>query len=155
MPTEINHVIKGSLSAITIILAVALVRFVFTLKIEEPESALPAEFKSSTINVSGKSGDYLRGAQLFKDNCATCHHPVKDMTGPRLMGVDKRVDKQLLYAWIKNNATVLKSGNKYFNDLYLKWNKTQMNIFPFLENEDIDAIMAYVNNVVVSKPATP
>ncbi|MFT3826031.1 MAG: c-type cytochrome [Chitinophagaceae bacterium] len=85
------------------------------------------------------------GAQLFKDNCATCHNPVKDMTGPALKGVQERVkDKALLHAWIRNNGAVLKTGNKYFTDLFAKWNKTPMNLFPALEDKEIDAILKYV-----------
>lgn len=68
------------------------------------------------------------------------------MAGPALENIEKRVpDKKLLYAWIRNNTAVLKSGNSYFNGLYNKWNKTPMNIFPDLQSAEIDSILAYVN----------
>lgn len=86
------------------------------------------------------------GEQLFRDNCSTCHHPLKDMTGPALAGVEKRVkDRHLLHAWIRNNTGILKTGNKYFGGLYNKWNKTPMNLFPGLQAAEIDSILAYVN----------
>lgn len=85
------------------------------------------------------------GAQLFSNNCGTCHRVDKDLTGPALKGIEDRVkDKKLLHDWIRNNQKVLASGNKYFNDLFVKWNRTPMNAFPNLTDEEIDAILKYV-----------
>ncbi len=62
-----------------------------------------------------------------------------------MQGVTSRVpDTNLLHAWIKNNQTVLASGNKYFNNLFNQYNKTAMNLFPTLQDKDIDAILNYV-----------
>jgi mono/diheme cytochrome c family protein len=86
------------------------------------------------------------GKALFQSNCASCHNPVKVVTGPALKGVTDRVtDPKLLHSWIKNNQAVLASGNKYFNDLYVQYNKTAMNLFPSLTDPEIDAILKYVN----------
>jgi len=88
------------------------------------------------------------GKALFQANCASCHHPLKDGTGPALKGVDGRVPSQeWLYSWIKNSAAVIASGDKYANDIYNEWGKTAMTAFPSLSNEDIDAIITYVNSV--------
>mgnify|MGYP001206778766 CR=1 FL=1 len=88
------------------------------------------------------------GKSLFQQNCASCHAVHKDLTGPKLAGIEERVpDKKLLYDWIRNNQAVLKSGNKYFNDLYNQWNKTPMNPFPNLSDEEIGAIISYINSV--------
>ncbi len=95
------------------------------------------------------------GKALFQSNCASCHNPFKVITGPALHGVTDRVkDKKLLYDWIHNNQKVLASGNKYFNDLYNTYGKTNMNIFPDLTDKDISAILNYVET---AKPpsATP
>jgi cytochrome c551/c552 len=86
------------------------------------------------------------GKALFQANCASCHAVNKDLTGPALAGVEERVpDKKLLHAWIHNNQKVLASGNKYFNDLYVKYNKTPMQVFESLSDADIDAILKYVS----------
>ncbi len=88
------------------------------------------------------------GKTLFQTNCAACHAVNKKSTGPALAGVEDRwPEKAKLYAWIKNNAAVLKSGDKYANDLYLEYNKTAMNLFPNLSDKDIDAILGYVKSV--------
>lgn len=86
------------------------------------------------------------GKALFQANCAACHNPYKDATGPALNGVDSRVpSKEWLYKWIKNSASLIGSGDKYANDIYNKWNKTAMTAFPSLTNEEMDAIITYVN----------
>jgi hypothetical protein len=53
-------------------------------------------------------------------------------------------DRTLLHAWIHNNQKVLASGNPYFNNLFIQYNKTPMNVFPDLTNKDIDAILNYI-----------
>ena len=88
------------------------------------------------------------GQALFSANCASCHAVHKDLTGPALAGAEDRWgDKKKLHAWIHNNQAFLKTGDKYANDLYVKWNKTQMNLFPSLTDGEIDAILAYIKTV--------
>ena len=93
------------------------------------------------------------GKTLFQNNCATCHNPLKDGTGPALKGVTSRVpDRNLLHAWVKNNTAVLASGNKYFNDLFKARGGTAMSTFTQLTDKDIDAILTYVESVTPPKP---
>jgi mono/diheme cytochrome c family protein len=93
------------------------------------------------------------GKALFQANCAACHNPIKDATGPALKGVSGRVpSKEWLYKWVKNSASVIGSGDKYANEIYAKWNKTAMTAFPALSNEDIDAIVKYVDEYEVPGP---
>lgn len=95
------------------------------------------------------------GKALFQANCASCHNPLKDATGPALKGVTGRVpNKEWIYKWIKNSAAVIASGDKYANDLYNKWNKTAMTAFPSLSNEEIDAIVKYVDDYQAPVTAT-
>ncbi len=86
------------------------------------------------------------GKALFQTNCASCHNPIKDATGPALQGKSKEVpSKEWLYNWVHNSAAVIASGDKYANDLYNKWNKTAMTAFPNLTTQEIDAIIKYVD----------
>jgi cytochrome c551/c552 len=89
------------------------------------------------------------GQALFSANCASCHAVNKELTGPALAGVEQRWggDKKKLHAWIRNNQAFLKTGDKYANELYLKYNKTQMNLFPNLTDPEIDAILGYIKSV--------
>ena len=101
-------------------------------------------FLISGFSVSAQA-DIAAGKALFSSNCASCHNPYKDGTGPALHGVTERVtDKALLHSWIKNNQAVLASGNPYFNQLYIARNKTAMNLFTSLTDAEIDNILAYV-----------
>ncbi len=85
------------------------------------------------------------GKTLFANNCAACHNPIKDGTGPALQGVTQRVpEKKKLYAWIRNNNAVLASGDPYFTKLFNERNKTPMNLFTGLTDPQIDAILNYV-----------
>ena len=88
------------------------------------------------------------GKTLFNTNCASCHQVHKKSTGPALAGVEGRWEsKEKLYSWIKNSAAFLKTGDEYANKLYLEYNKTAMNLFPNLKNEEIDAILKYIASV--------
>jgi mono/diheme cytochrome c family protein len=94
--------------------------------------------------------DVGAGKTLFMSKCATCHGVHRAISGPALFGIEQRVtDKKKLYSWIKNNQAVLKSGDSYFTTLYNQWNKTPMNLFPELEDSDIDNILAYIQSVPV------
>ncbi|MBU3677875.1 MAG: c-type cytochrome, partial [Chitinophagaceae bacterium] len=96
------------------------------------------------------------GKALFQANCASCHNPIKDATGPALKGVSARVpSKDWLYKWIKNSAAVIGSGDPYAVELYNKWNKTAMTAFPALSNEEIDAIVKYVEDYAPPAAAAP
>ena len=98
-----------------------------------------------TLVLLGNTSYAQDGKALFQSNCASCHSPIKVITGPALKGVTERVpDKSLLHAWIKNNQKVLASGNPYFTKLFNDFNKTPMNTFPALADADIDAILKYV-----------
>lgn len=86
------------------------------------------------------------GKALFNSNCASCHHPIKDATGPALQGADQHAHgKEWLYKWIKNPSAVLASGDAHAKELVDKY-KVVMTAFPNLSNEEIDAIMTYVND---------
>lgn len=88
------------------------------------------------------------GKALFQSNCASCHNPFKDATGPALKGISGRVpSKEWLYDWIHNSGAVIASGDKYGNEIYKKWGMTAMTPFPALSNEEIDAIINYVETV--------
>ena len=86
------------------------------------------------------------GKQLFQDNCARCHSLTADLTGPKLEGIQNRVpDKKLLHDWIHNNQAVLASGNKYFNELFQKWNRTPMPLFTQFSDKEIEALITYIS----------
>ncbi|WP_452224076.1 c-type cytochrome [Lacinutrix chionoecetis] len=102
-----------------------------------------------STSLSAQDGDAAAGKALFNANCASCHKLDKKMTGPALRNVEERLaedeglDREWLYAWIKNSAGMIKAGDAYANKIYNEYNGTAMTAFPQLSNGDIDNILAY------------
>ncbi len=116
----------------------------------EPITVDPPPAKDSTKAVVAAALDPVaeKGKTLFQNNCVACH-AVTDavQVGPGLKGIEQRVpSKEWLYKWIKNSSAVVASGDAYGNQIFNKFNKLQMQSFPDLANEDIDAILKYINS---------
>ncbi|WP_294283240.1 c-type cytochrome [uncultured Chryseobacterium sp.] len=114
---------------------------------------------STSASIYGQDGDPKNGEKLFKANCTACHALDKQVVGPPLKGVVERVkteggvDKDWLHKWIKNNKELRASGDKYANEIFEKYNKTEMQVFPNLSDKDIDDILAYTTNPPAPEPA--
>jgi hypothetical protein len=52
------------------------------------------------------SGPLTSGEKLFQMNCASCHHPVKKMTGPAMVEIQKYRDKDWIYQFLTNRESV-------------------------------------------------
>jgi mono/diheme cytochrome c family protein len=100
--------------------------------------------------------NWEEGRELFKANCAACHNPKADGTGPALIGVTARwkaagdykgiSSDKWLKMWIRNYNDVVGAGYKYGIDLHNS-RSTQMNVFgPFMTDDKIDKILLYVEN---------
>ncbi len=94
------------------------------------------------------------GEKLFKANCASCH--AKDMktklTGPALAGVvgrweDGGYPMEDLYGWIRNSQKLVSEGHPYAVALFNEYNKSVMNAFPNLTDQDIESLLAYIDGV--------
>ena len=86
------------------------------------------------------------GAALFKANCASCHKPDADFTGPALKGWSSRVpDPEWVYKWIASPAAMI-STDAHAKELFAKWKPTVMTAFPQLKKDEIDAILKYVDD---------
>ncbi len=102
-----------------------------------------------TTSLSAQDGDPAKGKSLFNANCAACHKLDKKMTGPALRNVEARLsdeqglDREWIYAWVKNSSGVIKSGDAYANKIYNEFGGAAMTAFSQLSNEDIDNILAY------------
>jgi len=63
--------------------------------------------------------------------------------------------KEWGYNWVHNSSAVIASGDKTANDIYTKFNKTEMTHFPQLSKEEIDAIFSYVDDFKAPPPPPP
>ena len=86
------------------------------------------------------------GAELFKQNCASCHDPLKKKTGPALQGAKQRwadnADKTDIYTWVNDWGAAVATGDSYAKSIAVTGG---MSKFPLLKKDDIDAIFAYVD----------
>ncbi|MDY3318682.1 c-type cytochrome [Riemerella anatipestifer] len=116
---------------------------------------------ASVYSQDAASGDPKNGETLFKTNCAACHALDKQMVGPALGGVVDRLKTEQglgtdwLHKWIKDNKALRASGDKYANEVFEKFNKTEMTTFPGLSEKDIDDILAYTTNPPVAEQPAP
>ena len=118
---------------------------------------LPLCFSFLTIHsASADQQSVDLGKGLFKANCAQCHNRnmKDDLTGPALGGArDRWESEEMLYSWIRNSQGLATSGESaYATELYNKWNKSPMNPFPNLKDEEISAILDYVDCMFVGGP---
>jgi mono/diheme cytochrome c family protein len=87
-----------------------------------------------------------KGKQLFQTRCASCHKVNQELTGPALNGAEARwPDKEKLYAFIRNSEEVIRQ-DKYARELWLQYNQTIMLAQPDLTDEDIRAVLDYINS---------
>ena len=101
--------------------------------------------------IHAQEADPIKGKALFNANCAACHQLDKKMTGPALRYVENRLyeeeglDRDWLNAWIRNSASLIKSGDAYANKIYTEYNGAAMTAFPQLSDQDISNILAYTS----------
>ena len=149
MNKEVGYIMQGFLLMLLLVGGIAFIRFLASL----PVHAAP---QTVTVNTTSSNTPAIlinqKGKELFQNNCASCHSVIKEIQGPSLENVEQRVpDKKLLYAWIRNNSAVLKSGNKYFNDLVVKFGNVRMTPFLNLSDDDITAILEYIRQASALK----
>lgn len=107
---------------------------------------------------------WSEGKSLFKSNCAACHNPKVDGTGPALQGVTARWEAageykgktgtQWLYTWIKNYNDPVNAGYKYAMDM-ANSRPSAMNIFATLKDADIENMLLYIENPDIGTPTGP
>ena len=120
-------------------------------------NATAQDSTSTAAAAPAGGGDVAKGEGLFKNNCAQCHAVTAEVVvGPGLAGIEERRDYAWLKKWINNPMGVIASGDKYANDIYNKFNKTQMTAFAAFGDDEVKAILAYVKQasvpVVVAAP---
>lgn len=87
------------------------------------------------------------GKALFMSNCASCHNPVKESTGPALQGIRSSLPGDgWVYKWVRNSASLIASGDEEAVRVYNAYAKTAMTAFPNLSDEEIDAILQYADD---------
>lgn len=145
---QIKHILFASLVLICVVLCVMLVHFL--------SSAKPAP--RARISYDGFPGPgrdsipayILRGGKLFTQNCQSCHALKRDIAAPGLHGVTKRGpwgNRKNLYRWVRNPASFVADTQDPYLKRLLAGYGYMMQAFPELTDEEIDAIIEYIEYV--------
>jgi mono/diheme cytochrome c family protein len=87
------------------------------------------------------------GRMLFQQNCSSCHSLDKDLTGPKLSGVELRGpwrDRSKLFAFTRNPVPFM-AQDFYTHELKTRY-ATLMTAFPQLNDESLNALYDYIRN---------
>ena len=93
------------------------------------------------------------GEAIFKANCASCHKPLEDYTGPKLQGAREREPNPgWALKWVNNVNSMLET-DAYAKGLLAKYGArmTQFNLKP----EEITAVLDYADAYKLPPTATP
>ncbi|WP_315820455.1 cytochrome c [Paraflavitalea speifideaquila] len=145
MNKEVAYVWQGFLLLLVILAGLGIVEKLATAKptLSSDASLVLANEQNNSSSIAAYYNP--RGQALFKAYCEPCHNLTRHAENFDLPRVQDRVpDQQLLRGWIRNSDSVLKTGNRYFNELYEKWNKAGMPPNPNLTDADIDEILEYI-----------
>lgn len=98
------------------------------------------------------------GAALFKAKCNTCHMLEKNSTGPNLKGVKQKWtdagEGELIYEWVKNPQNLIATGKSQIANEIKSFSPTDMTPQQ-VSNEEIDAILNYVDTYTPAAEKTP
>ena len=91
------------------------------------------------------------GKALFKQNCAACHKPLKDGTGPALQGAKAKWEAagDDIYAWVNNPQAQYDAGVE--SALAIQYQPGGMAGIG-VSKEEIDAILKYVDEYTAPLP---
>lgn len=95
------------------------------------------------------------GESLFKANCASCHHPIRALTGPAIGEAWDKFsdDREFLYAWVRNSPQMIADANPKAIELS-NWGPSIMLAFPSLSDDQIASILAYAKTKA-NEPSIP
>jgi glucose/arabinose dehydrogenase len=101
--------------------------------------------KSSDKNsISSDPAIIAKGENLFTQNCSGCHGFEQDGIGPQLSGITGEAPVEWVHRFIKDPKNIIGSGDERAQTLYKKYN-TIMPSFSFLKDDEVDAIIAFLN----------
>lgn len=95
----------------------------------------------------GREPDLKKGSNLFKGNCAACHKPDRDMTGPALQGLLSRAPQPAIewyLAFMQNEDSLIKAGDPYTLGLRERWGNYPWRHPNALSRDDLLDVLVYV-----------
>lgn len=109
----------------------------------------------TSLDYSDLSHDSLtiaQGKTHFLQNCSACHDFRQDGIGPQLGGLTQEVSLTWLRDFIKDPKKMIDGGDPRATSLYARYN-TYMPSFAHYEEEEINAVIAYLHSIKASAVA--
>jgi mono/diheme cytochrome c family protein len=135
----------GIISGLILAMIAVIFCAAFLVTHEQQQYAIqaPVEIIDNTPKVALTEQQEL-GKSLFNANCASCHKRYKKAVGPALHGLTQRREMEWVYTWIYNSTAMIQSGDAQAMAIYKEYKQSNMNAFPQLSTEDVDAILSWV-----------
>lgn len=105
--------------------------------------------------ITASAQDIATGKEIFMQTCGACHTVGRGrLVGPDLMNINQKKPEDWIVNFIKSSQTVIKSGDKYADSLYIAFNKTLMPDHPNLTDGQIKDMIAYIGSKSTASSAT-
>lgn len=85
------------------------------------------------------------GAQIFNENCTSCHRLNKDANGPTLEKITQRRTEAWLRKWIRNSLALIAEGDPDAVSISKQWGGT-MTAFP-LPDAEMDKLIGFLKTL--------
>src|SRR5690606_1810336 len=95
------------------------------------------------------------GKSLFNANCSACHKLDQKLIGPALRGVTDRREVQWAKDFIHNSQKMIASGDPVAVALFAEFNNAVMPPMPFLSDDDLNKLLAYIEYGDKAQEAAP
>ncbi len=93
------------------------------------------------------TGKAQNGEATFKAKCSACHRvDERKLVGPGLGNIKDRRSEQWLISWIKDSQKLIKSGDAEAVAVYEEYNKIAMQGFPELNDDEILAMLDFLQS---------
>jgi mono/diheme cytochrome c family protein len=135
----------GVISGLILAMIAVIFCAAFLVAHEQQQYALQAPVKTMVITTKAVLTEQQElGKSIFNTNCASCHKRYKKAVGPALHKVTERREMQWIYTWIYDSTAMILSGDAQAVAIYKEYKQSNMNAFPQLSTEDVDAILSWV-----------
>ncbi|MFV0531660.1 MAG: c-type cytochrome [Flavobacteriales bacterium] len=88
---------------------------------------------------------FIKGEEIFDEQCTACHRMEKKLVGPPLKDITKRRDKKWIFSFVSDNQSLVRKGDTIATKIWLEYNKSPMPTFKHLTKEDLEHLYYYLD----------
>jgi cytochrome c551/c552 len=124
------------LATILVLVAAGLCAVIY---VRDSSTVKDQEFFCGTVGTDSILYSNTEGPRIFNQNCASCHHVIKNGTGPALKDLDNRFPMDLFREYMINPANAIKKS-KYLKKLHKDYGNIEKPSFN-LSDSEIEALI--------------